>query len=269
MTEAGRDWDAAAYNRVAQPHLEWGARVLARLPLRGDEVVMDAGCGAGGVTRLLLEQLPRGYVYGVDRSPAMLALAREQLGDATGRLSLIEADLTRVRLPQPLDAIFSNATFHWIADHDALFRNLAALLRSGGHLSAQCGGGANIATVRRLADAALLTPGFATVRVSSDAYHFASAGETRDRLLAAGFLDVETWLEPEPVMLPDETAFAGYLKAVVLGPYLAALPPALHDRFIAAVVAEDARAGGGRTVDYVRLNLRGRKPAEPAARMSG
>ena len=251
-----RDWDARTYHTIADPHVDWGARVLDRLELRGDEVALDAGCGTGRVTRLLLERLPRGRVYGVDRSPAMLAVAREQLAkEAASRVTLVEADLTTVRLPEPLDAIFSNATFHWVPDHDALFANLAVLLRPGGRLAAQCGGAGNIDTVRRHADAVMARGDFARFGPVRDAYYFATPKETAARLTRAGFAQVETWLEPQPVAFPDRPTFAEYLKTVVLGPYLAALPETLHDPFIEAVVEEDARHGERRTVDYVRLNM--------------
>ena len=54
------DWDAATYHRVADNQEEWGTEVLERLELEGDETVLDAGCGSGRVTRLLLERAARG-----------------------------------------------------------------------------------------------------------------------------------------------------------------------------------------------------------------
>ena len=54
-----RDWDAATYDRVADPQTRWGRVVLDRLPLAGDETVLDAGCGSGRVTELLAARLPR------------------------------------------------------------------------------------------------------------------------------------------------------------------------------------------------------------------
>ncbi|CAN5514465.1 hypothetical protein BH18ACT1_BH18ACT1_10740 [soil metagenome] len=68
-----RDWDAPAYERVSSPQEDWARTVLDRLPLRGDETVLDAGCGSGRVTRLLLERLPDGHVVGVDAAPSMIA----------------------------------------------------------------------------------------------------------------------------------------------------------------------------------------------------
>jgi len=141
-----RDWDAATYDRVANPMTTWGTTVLDRLPLRGDERVLDAGCGSGRVTELLAERLPRGSVVTLDGSPAMIEGARSRLARFGTRIEFLVADLERpIPLAEPVDAILSTATFHWVPDHDALFRNLAAVLRPAGRLVAQCGGAGNIA----------------------------------------------------------------------------------------------------------------------------
>ena len=116
-----RDWDAATYDRVSDPQLAWAREQLERLDLNGDEVVLDAGCGSGRVTALLADLVPRGRVYAVDVAPSMVAHAREALGD---RATVFCQDLVELELPERVDAIFSNATFHWIHDHDALFAAL-------------------------------------------------------------------------------------------------------------------------------------------------
>src|SRR5689334_9359855 len=115
---SARDWDAATYDRVSDPQLGWAREQLERLELAGDEVVLDAGCGSGRVTALLADLVPRGRVYAVDVAPSMAEHARVALGD---RATVFCQDLVELSLPEPVDAIFSNATFHWIHDHDALF----------------------------------------------------------------------------------------------------------------------------------------------------
>ena len=105
-----RDWDARSYERVSGPQAAWAERVLDRLALRGDETVLDAGCGSGRVTRMLLERLPNGRVVAVDCAPSMVAEAREALDPS--RTSVIEADLAELRLDESVDAAFSNAVFH-------------------------------------------------------------------------------------------------------------------------------------------------------------
>src|SRR4051812_40150147 len=104
------DWDASRYHRVAQPHAAWGASVIDRLGLQGDELVLDAGCGSGRVTAQLLERLPRGRVLGVDNSAAMLDQARGTLAAFGDRVELLEADLLSVDTVVPaasVDLVFS------------------------------------------------------------------------------------------------------------------------------------------------------------------
>ena len=118
--------------------------MLDRLELSGDETVLDAGCGSGRVTRLLVERVPRGRVIGVDASPSMIAKARESLAATRATFDLIVSDLLDLELPEPVDVVFSNATFHWILDHRRLFERLHAALRPGGRMEAQCGGIGNV-----------------------------------------------------------------------------------------------------------------------------
>ena len=137
-----RDWDARTYDRVADPQTRWGTAVLERLTLEGDERVLDAGCGSGRVTELLANRLPDGRVVALDGSPSMIDAARERLAPFGDRIEYVVADLgAPLPIDGTVDAILSTATFHWVPDHDALFRNLAAVLRPGGRLVAQCGGG--------------------------------------------------------------------------------------------------------------------------------
>src|SRR3954447_11807533 len=154
-----REWDGASYDRISGVMQAMGLDVLERLELEGDEMVIDAGCGSGRVTEALIGRLPRGRVIGVDASASMIDSARERLG---GRAELHVADLVTFDLGLRADAILSTATFHWIADHEALFARLRAHLRDGGHLVAQCGGRGNIATVHAAAREAMAAEPYAS-----------------------------------------------------------------------------------------------------------
>jgi trans-aconitate 2-methyltransferase len=245
-----RDWDAATYDRVSDPMTRWGTSVLDRLPLEGDEAVLDAGCGTGRVTEMLMERLPDGRAIALDASPSMIDEARVRLARFGDRVDFVVADLGRT-LPlgplAPVDAIFSTATFHWVPDHEALYRNLAAVLRPGGRLVAQCGGVGNIATIQ----AALATIGDGWL---GDA-HFETPEATERRLAAAGFVEIETWLQPEPTRFEPGEPFETYLRTVVLGSHVARLPPSERDAFVRAVVDRL----GDPVIDYVRLTIVARR----------
>jgi trans-aconitate 2-methyltransferase len=247
-----RDWDAASYERISGPLEAMGREVVDRLDLRGDERVLDAGCGTGRVTAALLERVPRGDVVAVDGSAAMVEQARERLG---GRADVRVADLLELELERPVDAILSTATFHWIADHDRLFERLLAALVPGGRMAAQCGGAGNVAELEAAARAVGEREPFApALRGWPGPWTFAGTGETADRLRRLGWVDVWTWsyhvrVEPED---PRE-----YLGTVALGSHTERLAPPLRDAFVDAVLAELDEP----VVDYVRLNILARRPA--------
>jgi len=245
-----RDWDAATYDRIANPMTRWGEAVLERLVLTGSERVLDAGCGSGRVTEQLLQRLPAGSVIALDASPGMVEEARRRLAAFGERVQYVVADLARPLPIAPVDAILSTATFHWIADHEALFANLAAVLGPGGQLVAQCGGAGNLASVMAVID-----------RIDPDRrlwrpWHFATPEDTERRLLAAGFRDVETWLHDEPTTIPGD-AVADYLRTIVLGATLDRMPEPDREPFVRAVA--DALPDG--RLDYVRLNIVARRTA--------
>lgn len=253
---APRDWNAASYHQVSTPHQDWGRAVLDRLQLCGDETVLDLGCGTGRITHALLERLPDGRVVAVDGSAAMVERAREELHDAGPRATVILSDLVALDLaahpdaPQQADAAISTATFHWIADHDALFRGVHDALRPGSQFVAQCGGEGNVASVvaavARLAEREPFAPylgGWA------GPWNYASAQTTRARLEAAGFAVDDCWLQPWGVEVEDKHEF---YATVVLGSHLERLPADLHDDFVAQVAADSE-------LDYVRLNFVARR----------
>jgi trans-aconitate methyltransferase len=260
---SAREWDAATYHVVSNPHVVWGNRVLARLPLRGDESVIDAGCGTGRLTALLLERLPHGRVLALDASENMLRTAEAELRPRFGdRVSFRQVDLQTLEVDTPVDAIFSTATFHWIPDHDALVRRLFAALVPGGRLVAQCGGGPNIARLVARVATLMATPPFAASFAGwSGPWTFADAETTARRLRAAGFVEVETSLEPAPTILPDAETYRRYLASVVFGSHLARLPDeSTRTAFIAALTDQAATDDPPFSLDYWRLNLAGRRP---------
>lgn len=244
-----RDWDARTYDRVADPMTRWGTAVLDRLPLEGDETVLDAGCGSGRVSEQLAERLPRGRVIALDGSPSMVEAARQRLDRFGDRVEYVVADLGRPLpiAPASVGAVLSTATFHWVADHDALFRHLASVTRPGGRLVAQCGGVGNIASIQR----ALATIGDGWL----GAVRFETVLATTRRLDAAGYVDIECWLTDEPTRFEPGEPFETYLRTVVLGAHLERLPAAEHDAFVRAVAERIPEP----LIDYVRLNIVARR----------
>jgi len=242
-----RDWDARVYDRVSGPQVAMAGPVIERLALRGDETVLDAGCGSGRVTKLLLDRLPEGRVIAVDSAPSMVVEARAALGPG---VEVIQSDLTELQLDEQVDAVFSNAVFHWVPDHDALFARLHAALRPGGRLAAQCGGAGNVERFHEVAKEVGDEEPFAEYLAGwIGPWNFAGPEETERRLADAGFTNVRAWLDPHPVV-PEHTL--EYLRTVCLGHHVLRLPEGLRDEYVAAVAE---RCGQPVELDYVRLNM--------------
>lgn len=217
-------WDAATYDKVADPQEAWAREVLDRATIGPDEVVLDAGCGTGRTTRLLLERTK--HVIGVDADPEMVARARENLPG----VEILHQDLLELDLGEPVDVVFSGAVFHWITDHETLFERLHRALKPGGRLVAQCGGHGNIDRV------------LAVVGQRPGTWLYATPEDTERRLRQAGFTHARAWLQPKPTVPADMESF---IATVILHGM-----PDDEARPLAARAAEELDS-----LDYVRLNI--------------
>jgi trans-aconitate 2-methyltransferase len=241
-----REWDASSYDRMSDPQLAMARDVIDRLDLQGDERVLDAGCGTGRVTAVVVDRVPDGHVIAVDGSEAMVAETRKRFGDA---VTAFASDLVELELDEPVDAILSTATFHWIPDHQKLFNRLYAALKPGGRFAAQCGGAGNIANVQAAIDAV----DHPALRGWAGPWNYATPEDTTKRLQDAGFTDIWTWLQPWPVEPPDPRE---YFTTVILGSHLEGLEQQQRAPFVDAVLDHmDTPV----IANYVRLNILARR----------
>ena len=263
MRSAALGWDAETYHKVSAPQQDWGLELIQSIAWRGDETVVDAGCGTGVLTKALAERIPRGRVLAFDSDAAMIAKARETLAAeiAAGRAEVRQAGVYDFAPAEAekADLLFSNAVFHWVPDHARLWRAVAGWMMPGGRLVAQYGGQGNLGPevdlIRRITSEApferSMGPEFRTTTFSGEA-------ETRAMLEAAGFASVTTSLEPRLREFADEPAYEAFLKTVILRPYRQFMPEAHWDLLLREFMARMA-AGPGRVLHYVRLTVRGRR----------
>jgi trans-aconitate methyltransferase len=262
------DWDASLYHRVSGPQFEWGLGVLDLLAPGRGETILDLGCGTGRLTAEIFRRMGDGRVVGLDRSAAMLATAAEQhrhVRGGTNRFAFVRGDGAALPFVEAFDAVFSAATLHWIADHDAAFRSVFTALKAGGRFVAQCGGGPNL---RRLLDGAHRLMESERYREHfrgwSDPWLFADAGATRARLLAAGFDHVETSLVEAPTRLENAAAYQAFIATVCVRHHVDRLPGDERPRFVRDLAEMAAGDDPPYTLDYWRLNISARKPVAGA-----
>lgn len=256
------DWNAERYHQLSSPQQAWGRRILERLPLQGDEYVLDLGCGTGRITSEIAARVPRGGVVGLDRSASMLATARAWLREQAPAVGLVLADGAALPFNRTFDAVFSGATFHWIHDHGALFRSIVTALKPGGRLVAQCGGGPNLALLLGRAARLMRDPRFANYFEEwTDPAYYSDPDSAARRMRAAGFVDVETGLEPAPTSFDSPVEFQEFIANVCVRHHVARLGPRERQIFLRELTVAAVGDTPPLTLDYWRLNLSGRRPA--------
>jgi len=264
VTAGDTYWDAETYDRIGTPMRGWAQQVIDDLHLRGDETVLDAGCGSGSVTLDLRARLPRGAIYAVDASAEMIVqLGRRLEAESVTGIVPVHASLTDFALPEPVDCVFSNAVFHWIADDDALFSCLHRATTPGGRLRAQCGGAGNNARVLEAVEAVRREPRFAAhLSDFRDSKRYRTPAEATASLERNGWRNVRAALWAVPVPFESLDDAARYVRTILLRDHVARLPDEERDAYARAVVRETvARHGAPYVADYVRLDLWAERPA--------
>jgi trans-aconitate methyltransferase len=259
---SSREWNSAEYHRLSAPQVSWGKKVLARLHLRGDETLLDAGCGTGRLTADLLGALPSGRVVALDVSQNMLRTAREFLQPQFDkRVQFVAADLPDLPFENAFDGIVSTTAFHWVLDHDRLFRNLLGAVRPGGWLQAQCGGGTNIAQLRERMASLAASPPFAPYLADFPSpWFFQNAEGAADGMRRAGFVQIETSLEPALIVMESRQHYQEFVKTVIVRTYLERLPdPELRGQYVSQLADLAAGDDPPFLLDYCRLNLAGKR----------
>jgi trans-aconitate methyltransferase len=268
------DWDAEEYVAHSSAQLDWARELIDKLCLRGDEDVLDIGCGDGRATALIAERLPEGSVLGIDNSVSMIALAEEQfpprpsasLADpsasrsAHSNLRFARMDAARLELPRGFDVAFSNAALHWVGDHEAMLRGVRACLRPGGRLLFQMGGRGNAAEVRAVVDELVARPQWRShFEDFPSPYNFCGPDEYDVWLPRAGFQVARVELIAKDMRHAGRAALVGWLRTTWF-PYTDRLPADLRETFLdelaaAYLAAHPADEHGVIHVRMVRLEV--------------
>ncbi|CAN5681815.1 class I SAM-dependent methyltransferase [soil metagenome] len=246
-------WDAARYHEVSNPQWQWGLRALDRLEPMTGERILDVGCGTGRLTSEIQKRQGGAVTIGIDRSVAMLRTARQHFAST---VTFAQADGTALPFGSVFDAVFSTATFHWIKNHDRLFSEIHRILKPGGRLVSQCGGGPNLQRLYRRAKALRESPRFRDYFGSfTDPLNFQTVEATTARLESSGFTRIHVTLEPAQTPFPSIEAFQQFVTTVCLRHDLEHLPEALRPSFAHELSVAAAGDDPPLTLDYWRLNI--------------
>jgi trans-aconitate 2-methyltransferase len=276
-------WDARTYDQVSYlVQYKWGQQVLEWRKWHGNEIVMDAGCGSGLITKQLAKKVPRGKVYAVDIDSNMVRQARKNL-QLFDKVEVIESSFTDVRLPQKLDVIFSNSALHWVQDHRQAFGVFWDMLKttnsnnknknmavSCGQLLIQCGGYGNLQQIITLLERITHLDQFRSYFKNwNQSWYFAKSDDTDKLLKEIGYVNSRVYSNGDCVSLPNRRIYYRFIKTVVAKPYLEHLSSNNGDKlktpFLKLFLDEVKRNSGNKSktrwfLDFVRLNIVAHRP---------
>jgi trans-aconitate methyltransferase len=254
-------WNAADYAANSAVQHAWARELIAKLDLRGDEYVLDVGCGDGKITAEIARAVPRGSATGIDASPQMIGFAQKTFPvKKCQNLEFHVMDARKIKFSRQFDLIFSNAALHWVDDHQAILRGMASVLKPGGRLIVSCGGKGNAQDVFvALRPELRLKRWRDFFRRMPKPYFFYSPADYEKWLPKSGFTINTLTLAPKDATYAGADGFAAWVRTTWL-PYVQRVPENLREEFIAAVttryVAKHPPDDAGRVhVRMVRLEI--------------
>jgi trans-aconitate 2-methyltransferase len=256
-----QEWNGEDYERHSSQQRAWGGDLIAELTLRGDERILDLGCGDGTLAQRLAAMVPRGSVLGIDAAPEMLEAARDKCGS---NMQVAVLDIRQLDFTAEFDLAFSNATLHWVQEHDTILVQIHHALRPGGILRTQFGADGNcptfLACVRRQMAAPPYRDAFAAFRWP---WFFPSLPDYEALLTASPFVEWRAWIEPKEARFPTAEALVGWIDNPCLIPFVQALPSILRQPFRDAVVADmlerTRQPDGSHLEPFRRMNVWARR----------
>lgn len=135
------DWNTSLYDQKHAFVFEYGKGLIPLLDPQPGESILDLGCGTGHLTKTIAES--GAHMVGIDSSVSMIEAARTAYPD----LEFLVVDASDFSFSSPFDAVFSNATLHWVTEAERAVSCIAKSLKTGGRLVAEFGGKGNVATI--------------------------------------------------------------------------------------------------------------------------
>jgi trans-aconitate 2-methyltransferase len=236
MNRPSSKWNAADYAANSVVQQAWARELIAKLNLRGDEHILDVGCGDGKVTAEIARAVPRGSVTGADASPQMIGFAKKAFpAEKFPNLRFRVMDARKIKFERRFDVVFSNAALHWVDDHPAILRGASAVLKSGGRLVVSCGGKGNAQDVFvALRPEMRLKRWREFFRKMPTPYFFYAPDDYKKWLPKFSFKIQKLKLAPKDATYDGAEGFATWLRTTWI-PYVQRAPEDLREEFIAAV----------------------------------
>jgi trans-aconitate 2-methyltransferase len=230
-------WNPNDYNQHSAQQQKWAKEILPRLALKGDERILDIGCGDGKITAEVAQHVPNGSVVGVDASAEMIDFAKKQYS-TVANLHFEERDARSLNFDGQFDWVISFACLHWVIDHRPMLAGIRRSLCPDGRILLQCGGKGNAAEIAQVVFKIIAEPKWANYFTDfTFPWGFYSPDEYRPWLEEVGFTVTHLILIPKDMTHAGREGLKGWLRTTWM-PYWQRVPSDLQQQFIDEIVDE-------------------------------
>lgn len=230
-------WNPEDYAQHSNAQLKWARELRKHLDLKPDAAILDVGCGDGKITADLALTVPQGTIVGLDNSPQMVAYAQRTYPlSQYPNLSFVCGDARALPWTQTFDVVFSNATLHWVDNHQVFLQGAYGSLRDGGQLAISCGGQGNAAEIFYVfAEAIAQAPWRPYFETFQTPYFFYGTSDYRQWLQETGFTIERLALVPKDMTQMGKAGLAAWIRTTWM-PFTHCVPEPKRDFFIAQFV---------------------------------
>jgi trans-aconitate methyltransferase len=255
------EFDGNKYSAASAHQKEWGEKLIPELTISGSERILDLGCGDGVLTAQLAALASRGSVIGVDASQGMINAAQSH---STGNLSFEVRDINELNYENEFDIVFSNATLHWIKNHEALLENVLRALKQGGTLRFNFAGDGNCANFFSVVKEAIQLPQFARYFSAFEwPWYMPSIGEYELLVQRIPFAAFRVWGENADRFFADSETMIKWIDQPSLVPFMKLVDDEHKENFRQYVIEhmiQKTRQADGRCFEtFRRINVVARK----------
>ena len=261
-------WDPKVYEKSSSAQQKWAEELLSRISIRGDERILDIGCGDGKITAEVAMLVPGGSVLGLDNSREMLSFARERFPPVSWpNLEFQYGDASKLQHVDEFDLILSFACLHWVQDHRPVLEGIKRSLKNGGRVLMQFGGLGNAAGILKVVDELISEEKWSGYfEPFQFPYGFYGPDEYRTWLELAGLKAWRVELVAKDMVQAGREGLVSWFKSTWL-PYIERVPEDLRmdfidevvDRYITAYPLDDK---GYVHVGMVRLEVEAEKSCQ-------
>jgi len=251
------EFDGKKYEKSSAHQKEWGERLIAELSLRGDERILDLGCGDGKLTARLAELVPEGSVLGIDASVGMIEVAQKYQKE---NLSFLLLDINSLDFEDEFDLVFSNATVHWVKDHNVLLRKVRRSLRKNGIVRFNFAGAGNCYSLLAVVKTAMKNPRY--VKYFSDfvwPWFMPTVDEYETIVRQFPFRDIRVWTENADRYFSDSQTITKWIDQPSLVPFLKFIDQSdkqsFRDFVVQRMIEETCQDDGTCFETFRRINL--------------